>query len=168
MRRPLATICLTRFVRSMESWIHCSGTGKLSPIRSRDRTLTVKFSWKRPTSCARNRIASPSEPEEPAHRRTEQPIPRRIAIEGLGFRVSSFLRTGDERDNLDFPLPTIIAPSLGIREEYTTFHRTTEDDKSLTGFLLVDLPKAVTIMDTTGHKLVIAREQIQSLRASPV
>jgi len=86
---------------------------------------------------------------------------------GEGAQIGPEL-TGDERDNLDSLLPAIIDPSLGIREEYTTFNLTTKDDQSLTGFLLVDQPKAVTMMDTQGHKLVIAREQIQSLRASPV
>jgi putative heme-binding domain-containing protein len=86
---------------------------------------------------------------------------------GEGAQIGPEL-TGDERDNLDFLLPAIVDPSLGIREEYTTFTLTTKDDQSLTGFLVVDQPKAVTMMDTTGHKLVIAREQIQSLRASPV
>ena len=86
---------------------------------------------------------------------------------GEGAQIGPEL-TGDERDNLDFLLPAIIDPSLGISEEYTTFNLTTKDDQSLTGFVLVDQPKAVTIMDTTGHKLVIAREQIQSLQASAV
>ena len=84
---------------------------------------------------------------------------------GEGGKIGPEL-TGYERDNLDFLLPAIIDPSLGVREEYTTFNLTTKDEQSLTGFLLENQPKSVTMMDTTGNKLVIAREQIQSLQAS--
>jgi putative heme-binding domain-containing protein len=86
---------------------------------------------------------------------------------GEGAHIGPEL-TGDERDNLGFLLPAIVDPSLGIREEYTTFNLTTKDDQLFTGFVKLDEPKSVTMMDTTGHKLVIAREQIQSLRASPL
>ncbi len=84
---------------------------------------------------------------------------------GEGGKIGPEL-TGYERDNLDFLLPAIIDPSLGVREEFTTFNLTTKDEQSLTGFLLENQPKSVTMMDTTGNKLVIAREQIQSLQAS--
>ncbi len=86
---------------------------------------------------------------------------------GEGGKIGPEL-TGYERDNLDFLLPAIVDPSLAIREEFTAFNITTKDDESLTGFLTEDKPQSVTLLDTTGHSIVIAREQIASLQASHV
>ena len=86
---------------------------------------------------------------------------------GEGGKVGPEL-TGYERDNLDFLLPAIVDPSLAIREEFTAFNITTKDDESLTGFITENKPQSVTLMDPTGHAIVIAREQIQSLQASRV
>lgn len=86
---------------------------------------------------------------------------------GEGGRVGPDL-TGYERDNLDFLLPAILDPSLAVREEFTAFTVTTKDDESLTGFLTENQPQSITLMDTTGHSIVIAREEIVSLQASPL
>ena len=86
---------------------------------------------------------------------------------GEGGKVGPDL-TGYERDNLDFLLPAIVDPSLAIREEFTAFNITTKDDESLTGFLTENQPQSVKLLDTTGHAVVIAREQIASLQATRV
>ncbi|MBI3874787.1 MAG: c-type cytochrome, partial [Verrucomicrobia bacterium] len=75
--------------------------------------------------------------------------------------------SGYERDNLDFMLPSIVDPSLAIREEFTAFNVETKDDLSLTGFITETTPKAVTVMDLSGNKTVIARQDIKLLKASP-
>jgi putative heme-binding domain-containing protein len=75
--------------------------------------------------------------------------------------------TGYERDNLDFMLPAIIDPSLGIREEYTSYNVITKDDQNLTGFIVESSPQSVTIMDLSQSRVLLAREQIKSLAASP-
>lgn len=88
------------------------------------------------------------------------------ALNGEGAKLAPDL-TGYERDNLDFLLPAIVDPSLGIREEYTGFNLTTKDGQSLTGFLVENTPQSVTLLDLSQNKQVIAREDIQSLQASP-
>ena len=74
--------------------------------------------------------------------------------------------TGYERDNLDFLLPSIIDPSLGIREEFTAFNLTTKDEQTFTGFIAENTPKSVTILDANSTKTTVAREDIKSLAAS--
>lgn len=84
---------------------------------------------------------------------------------GKGAKIGPDL-TGYERDNLDFMLPAIIDPSLGIREEYTGFNLTTKDGQSLTGFVVEQNPQTVTLLDLAGNRVSLAREQIESLHAS--
>jgi len=84
---------------------------------------------------------------------------------GEGAKIGPEL-TGYERDNLDFMLPAIVDPSLGIREEFTVFNVTTKDDQAITGFLEENTPQSITIKDPTGNKIKLAREQVKSLDAS--
>jgi putative heme-binding domain-containing protein len=87
------------------------------------------------------------------------------AMNGKGAKIGPDL-TGYERDNLDFMLPAIIDPSLGIREEYTGFNLTTKDGQSLTGFLVDQDQQSVTLLDLAGNRTTLAREQIATLQAS--
>lgn len=84
---------------------------------------------------------------------------------GEGAKIGPEL-TGYERDNLDFILPAIIDPSLGIREEFTVYNVTTKDDQAITGFLEENTPQFITIKDPTGNKIRLAREQVKTLEAS--
>ena len=84
---------------------------------------------------------------------------------GEGAKIGPEL-TGYERDNLDFMLPAIIDPSLGIREEFTVFNVTTKDDQTITGFLEENTPQFISIKDPTGNKIRLAREQVKTLEAS--
>ncbi len=86
-------------------------------------------------------------------------------LNGKGGKIGPDL-TGYERDNLDFMLPAIIDPSLGIREEYTAFNLNTRDGQSLTGFIMDQNNQSVTLMDLAGNRTTLAREQIESLQAS--
>ena len=88
-------------------------------------------------------------------------------LNGEGGKIGPEL-TGYERDNLDFMLPAIVDPSLGIREEFTAFNLNTKDDQSLTGLVTETTPQFVTIMDPLGNKTKVARQDIQSLIASPL
>jgi putative membrane-bound dehydrogenase-like protein len=84
---------------------------------------------------------------------------------GEGAKIGPEL-TGYERDNLDFMLPAIIDPSLGIREEFTVFNITTKDGQAITGFLEENTLQSITVKDPTGNKIKLAREQLKSLEAS--
>lgn len=84
---------------------------------------------------------------------------------GEGAKIGPEL-TGYERDNLDFMLPAVVDPNLGIREEYIVFNVTTKDDQAITGFLEENTPQFITVKDPTGNKIRLAREQVKSLDAS--
>jgi putative membrane-bound dehydrogenase-like protein len=84
---------------------------------------------------------------------------------GEGAKIGPEL-TGYERDNMDFMLPAIIDPSLGIREEYTVFNVNTKDGQTITGFLEENTPQSITVKDPTGNKIKLALEQVKSLEAS--
>jgi len=87
-------------------------------------------------------------------------------LKGEGGKVGPEL-TGYERDNLDFMLPAIVDPSLGIREEYTLYNLSTKDGQTLAGFVAENTPQFVTMLDMVGNKTKIAREEIKSLAALP-
>ena len=89
------------------------------------------------------------------------------ALKGEGGKIGPDL-TGYERDNLDFMLPAIVDPSLGIREEFTLYNLTAKDGQVLAGFVEETTPQFVTIKDAAGNRTKIAREEIRSLVASPV
>ena len=87
-------------------------------------------------------------------------------LHGAGGKIGPEL-TGYERDNLDFLIPAIVDPNLGIREEFTSFVLATTDQQILTGFLVENQPQAVTIVDLAQNRVVVPREKIQTLTASP-
>jgi putative heme-binding domain-containing protein len=87
-------------------------------------------------------------------------------FKGEGGKIGPDL-TGYERDNLDFMIPAIVDPSLGIREEYTAFSITTKGGQALIGFITETDPKAVTIMDLAANKTRLSREEITSQAALP-
>jgi putative heme-binding domain-containing protein len=74
--------------------------------------------------------------------------------------------TGYERDNLDYMLLAVIDPSAAIREEFVNYEIETKDGLLLTGFLLEQNPRSVTIQDGVEGKVVLPRDQIVSLKAS--
>lgn len=74
--------------------------------------------------------------------------------------------TGYERDNLEFMLLSIIDPSAAIREEYINYIAETIDGRIITGFLLEQTLKTVTMEDGQGGRVLIPREDLHSLRAS--
>lgn len=87
-------------------------------------------------------------------------------LKGEGGKIGPDL-TGYERDNLDFMLPAIVDPSLGIREEFTLYNLTTKDGQVLTGFVAEDTPQFITMLDAGGNKTRVAREDIKSRTALP-
>jgi putative heme-binding domain-containing protein len=76
--------------------------------------------------------------------------------------------TGYERDNMDFMIPAIVDPSLGIREEFTAFNINTKKGQMLIGLVTETDSKQVTLMDLTGNKTRLAREEIKEMAAMPV
>ncbi len=68
-------------------------------------------------------------------------------------------------NSLDFLLPAIVDPSLGIREEFAGFNITTRDDQTLTGFITQQTPLSVTLRDLAGNEVTVARSEVKSLQA---
>ena len=68
-------------------------------------------------------------------------------------------------DNLDYLVPAIVDPNLGIREGYelaTLTLRTRNDQPPaiLSGFLSNATPRTVTLIDLAGNRTVVARSEI--------
>lgn len=88
-------------------------------------------------------------------------------LKGEGGKIGPDL-TGYERDNLGFLLPSIVDPSLAIRDEYVAFSLETKDGQFLTGFLVANTPQSVTISDLAQNKTTIPRDRLKKLEASPI
>ncbi|GAA4423197.1 PVC-type heme-binding CxxCH protein [Bremerella cremea] len=70
--------------------------------------------------------------------------------------------TGYERTNLDFMLLSVVDPSAAIREEYTNYRVLTEDGRVLSGFLVDQDDKTITLKNAENPAMVIPREQIEA------
>lgn len=88
-------------------------------------------------------------------------------LKGEGGKIGPDL-TGYERDNLGFLLPSIVDPSLAIRDEYVAFSAETKDGQFLTGFLTENTPQSVTISDLAQNKTTVPRDRLKKLEASPI
>ncbi len=85
---------------------------------------------------------------------------------GEGGRVGPNL-TGYERDNLAFMVPAVVDPSAGIREEFTQFKVLTQDGRVVVGLLEQQDNQTVTIRRADNQVERIARDDVESLQASP-
>ena len=80
--------------------------------------------------------------------------------------------TGYERNNLDFLLPAIIDPNLGVREEFELVTLTLRSNNDalptiLAGFISDATEQTVTIRDLVGNETVVARRDIAAENRSP-
>jgi putative membrane-bound dehydrogenase-like protein len=76
--------------------------------------------------------------------------------------------TGADRKNTEGMLFNIVNPSAYIRPEYVGYDATTKDDESLAGLMVESSPAAVTILDRSNQRHVLARDQIKELNPSKV
>jgi putative heme-binding domain-containing protein len=81
--------------------------------------------------------------------------------------------TGYERGNLEFMLPAIIDPNLGVREEFelaTVILRAEEGSEPtiLTGFISNASEQAITVKDLVGNETVVARRDVASESRAPI
>lgn len=76
--------------------------------------------------------------------------------------------TGYERQNLEFWLPAIVAPSLELREGYLNYVVILKNGRVLAGFMEEQTPQSVTLRDMAGQHLQILRSEIDSMEASAV
>ncbi|MCB1232841.1 MAG: c-type cytochrome [Verrucomicrobiae bacterium] len=76
--------------------------------------------------------------------------------------------TGYERQNLDFWLPSIIDPSLEIREGFGNYVATMKDGRVLIGMIADQNPQNVTLRDAANQTTTLPRADMVSLEASPI
>jgi putative heme-binding domain-containing protein len=86
---------------------------------------------------------------------------------GEGMTIGPDL-TGYERQNLDFWLPSILNPSLELREGYLNYVASMKDGRKVIGILTAQDPRTVTLKDLAGQVSLLDRTTIDRLEASPI
>jgi putative membrane-bound dehydrogenase-like protein len=76
--------------------------------------------------------------------------------------------TGAERGNLEFLLTSLVDPSAMIRKEYQSQSVALRDGRVLTGLILDETGKTLTLIDSNRQKTVIARDDVEEVRLSPI
>ena len=76
--------------------------------------------------------------------------------------------TGYERQNPDFWLPSILNPSLELREGYLNYVASMKDGRKVIGLMVEQSPRTVTLKDLTGQISLLDRTGIDTLEASPI
>ena len=81
--------------------------------------------------------------------------------------------TGYEMKNLDYLIPAIVDPNLGIRDGFELATLTLQPvgeapPAILTGFLQEENGRTIAIKDLTGIRTVVARKDVASLNQTPV
>jgi len=89
------------------------------------------------------------------------------ALFGEGAAIGPEL-TGYERQNLEFWLPSILNPSIELREGYLNYVATMKDGRKVIGLMQEQTPRTVTLKDLAGQVSLLDRAQIDTLEASPI
>ncbi len=76
--------------------------------------------------------------------------------------------TGAERGNLEFLLTSLVDPSAMIRKEYQSQAVALRDGRVLTGLILEESGKSLTLIDSNRQKTVISRDDVEEMRPSPI
>lgn len=85
---------------------------------------------------------------------------------GEGGKVGPDL-TGSNRANLDYVLENVLDPSAAIAKDYRMHVIVTADGRLLTGIVAEDNERTL-VLQTVNERLVLAKEEIEERRASPV
>jgi putative membrane-bound dehydrogenase-like protein len=76
--------------------------------------------------------------------------------------------TGAERGDLDFLLTSLVDPSALVRKEYQGQTVALHDGRVITGLVVDDNDRQLTLVDSNRQKMVIARESIEDVKPSDV
>lgn len=85
---------------------------------------------------------------------------------GEGKQLGPDLTTANRHDTA-FLLISLVDPSDQIRKEYLSYTVELQDGRVLTGLLVDQSPGSVTLADAKDHRTVIARDEIEQIKASP-
>ncbi len=86
---------------------------------------------------------------------------------GQGEQIGPEL-TQSERGNLDFLLTSLVDPSALVRKEYQARTVVTTDGRTLTGLVLDENDKTLTLIDAKRQKTVIAVRDVEAIKPSEV
>ncbi len=76
--------------------------------------------------------------------------------------------TGSERKNLDFLLTSLVDPSAMIRKEFEAQTLALKDGRILSGLVVEETGKTLTLVDSNRQKSVLPRDQIEIIKPSNV
>ena len=76
--------------------------------------------------------------------------------------------TGAERGNLDFLLTSLVDPSALVRKEYQSQTVALRDGRVLTGLIVEENDRQITLFDSSRQKTVIPREAVEAVKPSDV
>ena len=85
---------------------------------------------------------------------------------GEGQQIAPALDNYD-RGNLKFWLPSIVAPSIEIREGYQSYLALTDDDRVLTGMIAAEDLRTITLRTADNQLVSLPKEELVELRALP-
>ncbi|HVV74203.1 MAG TPA: c-type cytochrome [Verrucomicrobiae bacterium] len=83
---------------------------------------------------------------------------------GEGAKIGPEL-TGADRHNLEYLLDNVLDPSSVVPENYRAWVVSMKDDRVLNGIIVSQNEKAITLQ-TTSEKLVLGRQEIDSMNQS--
>lgn len=86
---------------------------------------------------------------------------------GEGMKIGPDL-TGYERQNLDFWIPSIVNPSLELREGFLNYVASMKDGRKVIGLMQDQSPRTVTLRDLAGQVSLLDRTEMETLEASPI
>ncbi len=86
---------------------------------------------------------------------------------GEGMQIGPDL-TGYERQNLDFWIPSIVNPSLELREGFLNYVASMKDGSKVIGLMMDQSPRTVTLKDLVGQVSLLDRAGMEKIEASPI
>ena len=76
--------------------------------------------------------------------------------------------TGAERGSLDFLLTSLVDPGAMIRKEYQSQSVSLRDGRVLTGLIVEETGKTLTLIDGNRQKTVVPRDEVEEVKPSPI
>jgi putative heme-binding domain-containing protein len=74
--------------------------------------------------------------------------------------------TGTERGNLEFLLASVVDPSSVIRKEFQAQTIALKDGRVLSGLIVDENDRSLTVLESNRQKTVVARETVEAVRSS--
>jgi putative heme-binding domain-containing protein len=76
--------------------------------------------------------------------------------------------TGSERGDLDFLMASLVDPSAFVRKEYQAQTIALRDGRVLTGLVVDENDRSLTLVDGNRQKTVISRDAVEGVKPSEV